>query len=454
MVVSAALGVTLRQSVKRYTFNVKFITPLLIGGGEKDQRGNIVIDKDGLSGKALRGCWRFWCRAVIGGLIPNIDRNDLYKLESKIFGSAKSDVGAKFRLIIEQNDEIPITDRINLGFKDRYEKFWVHSKGFIEGTSYSITIIPRDTMPDNLRNILFCTIWLWGNLGSVGKRERRGFGSPILYNEYLSKWGELSEGDKLRLKEILSENFGIDWVKTANIENTDDSKIIKISTETDSLALRLINEKNRAHLEIDGVRTNCLIAKTEEDKLNIYYDPFSFQNKGETDITLPLEEEFDSVNTLENYLCIGLQNVWSTYKQWISTIIADEDDSSNWSLVKGDLSTLSAPTGALFFILQSCGQIAVGDLGFADRNLAIKSVHGISRCNGLGWARRNDRMSSPVYIRFHKLKANGIVEYLPIFTWCKQSGVQDRNGCAQKYLTDIKSNRTSVFTTYLNGDDL
>jgi len=358
---------TLRKSVKRYTFNVKFITPLLIGGGDKDKYGKILRDDDGLSGKALRGCWRFWCRAIIGGMIPNIDKKDLYKLESEIFGSAKSENGAKFRLIIEKNKEQEEIDKINLGFRNKYGN-WVCSEGFVEGASYSITIIPRATMSnnDNLINILFSTIWLWGNLGSVGKRGRRGFGSPILY-----------------------------------------------------------------------------------------HDLSSFQNENGTNIILPLEEEFNSVNKLKNHLRTGLQNVWSAYKQWISTKITVEGDISTCSLVEDDISTLPAPIEARYFILQSCGQIAVGNRGFANLNHAIKAVHGRSGCKELGWAHGNKRMSSPVYIRFHKLKANGIVEFLPIFTWCKQSGVKDRNGnLARDYLTDINSKSRPVFTTYLNGDSL
>lgn len=38
-------------------------------------------------------------------------------------------------------------------------------------------------MTETEKNVLFATIWLWGNLGAVGNRARRGFGSPVIYSE-------------------------------------------------------------------------------------------------------------------------------------------------------------------------------------------------------------------------------------------------------------------------------
>ena len=159
-----------KNTMECYKFNVKFISPLLIGG-----TGN-KIDRNGLSGKALRGCWRFWCRAIIGGMMENINKKNLYELESEVFGSADSKIGAKFRLIVEEHANYPIKN-FNLGFPRG------NKDGFEEGASYSITVLPRKTMSESKHaiNILFATIWLWGNLGAVGNRSRRGFGSPIIY---------------------------------------------------------------------------------------------------------------------------------------------------------------------------------------------------------------------------------------------------------------------------------
>ncbi len=164
--------------IKPLEFNIKFITPLLIGGA------NNHVDENGLSGKALRGCWRFWFRAMVGGMIKDISREKIILLENQIFGSANNEIGAKFRLNMEKIDKYKPM-HFNLGFKtfnkrksrmEEAKKF-----GFSEGSSYSISIIPRKTMFEPEINILFATIWLWGNIGAIGSRARRGFGSPVIY---------------------------------------------------------------------------------------------------------------------------------------------------------------------------------------------------------------------------------------------------------------------------------
>jgi len=177
-------------------FKVRFVTPLLIDGANK-----YSADSAGLTGKALRGSWRFWFRAVIGGMFRDIKKEELLLLESNIFGSADTKdsngdkIGAKFRMIIDTESHFP-DDNIKLGFnkpcrncrgKGCYEcrstgksRNPAISQGYLENSSYTIQIIPRSTMSEMELKVLFSTIWVWGNLGSVGKRERRGFGSPVI----------------------------------------------------------------------------------------------------------------------------------------------------------------------------------------------------------------------------------------------------------------------------------
>lgn len=331
-------------------FNVKFVTPLLIGGANGR-------DASGLSGKALRGCWRFWCRAMIGGVVKDINRDELTTLESKIFGSDKIEIGSKFRLIIEERDNIS-PGRFNLGFQGRSKP------GFDEGTSYSITIIPRKTMEEYEKNVLLATIWLWGNLGAVGNRSRRGFGSPVIY--------------------------------------------------------------------LDDGGTN----------------PFTFDLNGE-EITLPIAKAnlpFKDLNELKDRLQKGLRSAWKVYKQWIND--------NSVSTVRDDMSMLSEPKNASYYILQSLEQIAVGDLGYSNRDDAIIAVHGEEKCRGLGWVDGRDRMASPVFIRFHKVVDKDGQEFLPIVTWCKQKNVKDTKNCAKDYLTNITVNGTNVFSHNLKGGPL
>ncbi|MEW6088966.1 MAG: type III-B CRISPR module RAMP protein Cmr1 [bacterium] len=164
----------LTDALKVIEFKIKFITPLLIHGE------NSRADTIGLTGKALRGCWRFWFRALIGGLIDNIEPKKLLELESKIFGSADDKVGAKFRIYLQ---ELGQREKIEayVGFKyteGRKRGEEAKSEGYKEGIEYKITIIPRkEEFP---KEILLSAIWLWANLGGVGQRARRGFGSPAI----------------------------------------------------------------------------------------------------------------------------------------------------------------------------------------------------------------------------------------------------------------------------------
>jgi len=87
---------------------------------------------------------------------------------------------------------------------------------------------------------------------------------------YLFSWDEIPGNDSIQLIDFLNQKFGIDWVKTAKIEKIDNDKIIKVYTKKNHILLKLNNNKTKLNLEIDDVKTDALIAKTENDKLNIY----------------------------------------------------------------------------------------------------------------------------------------------------------------------------------------
>jgi len=92
-------------------------------------------------------------------------------------------------------------------------------------------------------------------------------------NSYLFSWDEIPGNDDGRLIRFLTQNFGIEWAKTAKIEKIEDDKTIRISTERNSLSLRLKTrlKKSKVIIEFDDVRTDEeLIGKIENSKLNIY----------------------------------------------------------------------------------------------------------------------------------------------------------------------------------------
>ena len=151
-------------------FNIKFISPLLIHGANTRE-----LDSVELTGKALRGCWRFWFRAVLGGIVDNISPQLLYEHESQVFGSADESVGAKFRLFVETKS-VDKPSPTQVAFSSRRVSFW----GYPEGSEFRIAVRPRKNMGSKEVDVLLATIWVWANLGAVGQRARRGFGSPIM----------------------------------------------------------------------------------------------------------------------------------------------------------------------------------------------------------------------------------------------------------------------------------
>lgn len=79
-------------------------------------------------------------------------------------------------------------------------------------------------------------------------------------SECLFSWEKMPRKDDGRLIEFLMQNFNIESVKTAKIEKNDDGKTIRVT------------------IEQNNGRTDEFIAKTENDKLNIYSKKYPWEN--------------------------------------------------------------------------------------------------------------------------------------------------------------------------------
>jgi DNA polymerase III delta prime subunit len=92
-------------------------------------------------------------------------------------------------------------------------------------------------------------------------------------NMYLFCWEEIPGKESGRLIDFLKQNYSVDWVKTAKIDN--DGKTICVTAETDKkhfILLNLNNEKTEVNINIDDHIIDKFIAKIENGKLNIYED--------------------------------------------------------------------------------------------------------------------------------------------------------------------------------------
>jgi|GEM_PF-5928261 len=87
--------------------------------------------------------------------------------------------------------------------------------------------------------------------------------------EYFFNWNKIPGDDNGRLLEFLREIYNIGWVTIAKIEKIDDGKTLRIYSETNSISLRLTDDKTKVNLKIDDGRTDDFVAKMEGKELNI-----------------------------------------------------------------------------------------------------------------------------------------------------------------------------------------
>ena len=136
-----------------YSFGIRFVTPLLIGGAEDNRYGDAIE----LTGKALRGCWRFWFRALAGGCLQDLNPSGVADLENRIFGSTES---SSFRLLVEKT---PGTVH-RKGTQPRLPPTSKHAPAsFFDavspGSAFRVTIVPRHSLgPERCEVLLLAKI--------------------------------------------------------------------------------------------------------------------------------------------------------------------------------------------------------------------------------------------------------------------------------------------------------
>jgi len=106
-------------------------------------------------------------------------------------------------------------------------------------------------------------LMIYDNMAIDGKK---------LIDSYLFRWSEIPGNDEERLKNFLSKECDIDWIKNATIEKIDNDKTIKVSSNEKSLSLKLNDERTKVELKSDNNKAIKFIAKMENDALNIYID--------------------------------------------------------------------------------------------------------------------------------------------------------------------------------------
>lgn len=88
----------------------------------------------------------------------------------------------------------------------------------------------------------------------------------------LFRWDKIpwSANENKQLKKSLKYYFGIDWVKTAEIEKSGDGRTIRVSLGKNFLSLTLNTERTKVNLKIDDGRVDEFSVKLKNGKLSIY----------------------------------------------------------------------------------------------------------------------------------------------------------------------------------------
>ncbi len=105
---------------------------------------------------------------------------------------------------------------------------------------------------------------------SVRYYINKQFYESIAGKAYLFSWDEIPGNDSEGFVDFLKRNYSINWVKGAKIEKIDDGKTIKVSTDNNSLLLRLNDEKTKAFLNIGSDGFIEFIVRSEDGKLSVY----------------------------------------------------------------------------------------------------------------------------------------------------------------------------------------
>ncbi|MBN1830358.1 MAG: type III-B CRISPR module RAMP protein Cmr1 [Deltaproteobacteria bacterium] len=163
--------------MKKVTCKLKIVSPLYLGGA--DPKTTVSTP----NGQAIKSMMRFWFRAMLGGIIPDITIAELNSLEGGVFGDTSNS---------------PL--RITFSVKKQPEQVTFLGKGNPAERLYGIEYIGyplknrRAFMPGNhseadaelsltfcqsykwLYEMVLSSLWMALHLGGFGARSRRGFG--------------------------------------------------------------------------------------------------------------------------------------------------------------------------------------------------------------------------------------------------------------------------------------
>ena len=174
------------------TADYQIVTPLFIGGANRD-------DKPDIRPPSIKGALRFWWRAIQWGRCLQASENNadqalslLYQEEAELFGAAVRDkkygqglcaIKLKGSVIKGEEETWPqISDQhagyLGYGLDKTTDE--IHRKGVQQGATFTVQLILKARITTEQIQQLKDTLLIWGLLGGLGSRARRGFGSVAI----------------------------------------------------------------------------------------------------------------------------------------------------------------------------------------------------------------------------------------------------------------------------------
>ena len=164
------------------------VTPMFIGGGDKQEAPEIRPP-------SVKGALRFWWRALQWGACLNLCHQnasaalkELHRQEAELFGAAVKEEAygqglCRVKLKNVQSKGVeqgwPKNNDGGAGFLgyglDATQNGDPHRKAISQG-SFTVCLMLKATISSEQVNQLKNTLLLWGLLGGLGSRSRRGFG--------------------------------------------------------------------------------------------------------------------------------------------------------------------------------------------------------------------------------------------------------------------------------------
>lgn len=187
------------------TATYKIITPMFVSGAEQDQAELRI--------PSIKGAIRFWWRALNWCCYENTEK--LYIAETKLFGGTYKKDKKDNKTIVKQSkihfSFIENTTTTNANYKKNYSKdcsiVYLAGQGVKDTTKYmqTNTFTLQLMSKSEIDESVIRAIKIFGLLGGLGKRSRKGFGSIAIQSIHDEKFiFNTTEDYRNRIREIIA----------------------------------------------------------------------------------------------------------------------------------------------------------------------------------------------------------------------------------------------------------